>query len=87
MHEQAAHFADRLRREAGADPGAQIRLAFALALCRPPSAGESKLAEAFLNRQQRQIESETQTAGDAGQKALAAFCLVLLNTNEFVYPD
>jgi hypothetical protein len=86
MHEQAAHFAAHLRREAGADSTAQIRLAFELALCRPPSAEESKLAMNFLTRQQRQIESETRTAGDARQRALAAFCLVLLNTNEFVYP-
>jgi hypothetical protein len=86
MHEQAAHFAARLQREAGADSAAQIRLAFELALCRPPSAEESKLAVDFLARQERQIESEARTAGDACQRALAAFCLVLLNTNEFVYP-
>ncbi|HEY7426375.1 MAG TPA: DUF1549 and DUF1553 domain-containing protein [Gemmataceae bacterium] len=86
MHEQAAHFAARLRRDAGTASAAQIRLAFTLTLCRPPSAEESKLAVDFLARQQRQIESETRTAGDARQRALAAFCLVLLNTNEFVYP-
>jgi hypothetical protein len=90
MHEQAAHFAARLRREAGGETTAQIRLAFALALCRLPSAAECRLAANFLARQQRQIETEARTAGkpvaDAGQRALAAFCLVLLNTNEFVYP-
>jgi hypothetical protein len=86
MHEQAAHFAARLRREVGADSAAQIRLAFELALCRPPSAEESKLAVDFLARQQRQIESEGQAVGDARQRALAGLCLVLLNTNEFVYP-
>ncbi|HZY88909.1 MAG TPA: DUF1549 and DUF1553 domain-containing protein, partial [Gemmataceae bacterium] len=35
MQEQAGHFADRLRREAGADDAAQVRRAFELALCRP----------------------------------------------------
>lgn len=86
-HEQAAHFAERLRREVGNDCAAQIRLAFELALCRPPSAEESKLALDFLVRQQRQIESEARAAGEARQRALAAFCLVLLNMNEFVYPS
>ena len=89
MHEQAAHFAARLQRETGGDTTAQIRLAFALTLCRPPSAAECKLAEDFLARQQRQIESEARRAGkpaNARQRALAAFCVVLMNTNEFVYP-
>ncbi|HEY7308604.1 MAG TPA: DUF1549 and DUF1553 domain-containing protein, partial [Gemmataceae bacterium] len=89
MQEHAAHFAARLRREAGEDNAARIRLAFEFALCRRPSAGEQKLSEEFLTRQQQQIESDARAAGkpaeDARQMALAAFCLVLLNTNEFVY--
>jgi Protein of unknown function (DUF1553) len=89
LHEQAEHFAARLRREAGADSAAQVRLAFELALCRPPSPGELRLAADFLARQERQIELDARAAGkpatDARQRALAALCLVLLNTNEFVY--
>jgi hypothetical protein len=49
--EQAAHFAARLRREAGADPTAQVRRAFEVALCRPPRDEELKAAVAFLGRQ------------------------------------
>jgi hypothetical protein len=94
LHEQAAQFASRLEREAGGEVGqasrlSLVRLAFALALCRPPSAEECRLAEDFLTRQQRQIESDALRVGkspvDARHRALAAFCLVLLNTNEFVY--
>ena len=85
MHEQAAHLAARLQREAATDPAAQIRLAFELALCRPPSVEEIRLAETFLAKQRRQIESETPAGSDARQRALASFCLLLLNTNEFVY--
>jgi hypothetical protein len=89
MQEQAAHFAARLRREAGEDASAQVRLAFELTLCRAPSAEEAKMARAFLTRQQQQIEADARTAGkpsaDAGQRALAGLCLVLMNTNEFVY--
>jgi hypothetical protein len=90
MNEQAAHFAERLRREAGADVNAQVARAFELALCRPPTVEERRLAADFLARQERQIEADARAAGrpagDARQRALAAFCLVLLNTNEFVYP-
>jgi len=69
-NEQARHLADRLRREAGDDPAAQVRRAFELALCRPPRDEEVKTSVAFLERQR-----------------LEAFCLVVLNLNEFVYLD
>jgi hypothetical protein len=89
VQEQAAHWAERLRREAGDDRQAQVRRAFTLALCRPPRADELRLALDFLSRQERQIEADArrsgQSAGDARQKALAACCAVLLNTNEFFY--
>jgi hypothetical protein len=87
MQEQAGHFADRLRREAGGED-AQVRLAFELALCRPPRPDEVRLALDFLARQQalRRAETRTLTDDEAYRRALAALCLVLLNANEFVYP-
>ncbi len=89
VQEQAAQWADRLCREAGAEPAEQVRRAFALALCRPPTTDELRLALEFLSRQQRQIENDAHRSGqpisNARQKALAAFCAVLLNTNEFFY--
>jgi hypothetical protein len=88
---QARHFAARLRREAGADAAAQVRLAFELALCRPPRPEEGELALAFLATQQKQIEADPRKAGkpepEAARKALEALCLVILNMNEFVYVD
>jgi hypothetical protein len=69
-HEQARHFAARLRREAGDDPTAQVRRAFELALCRQPGEQELTQSVAFLRRER-----------------LEAFCLVVLNLNEFVYMD
>jgi hypothetical protein len=84
-NEQARHFAERLLREAGDAAGAQVRLAFRLALGRPPRADEIHLATAFLDRQYRQIEAERPGAPGACRKALEALCLVLLNTNEFFY--
>jgi hypothetical protein len=89
VQEQAAHWAARLRREAGDEPADQVRRAFTMALCRPPRPDELRLSLDFLARQQRQIESDARRRGqlirDARQKALAAFCAVLLNTNEFFY--
>jgi hypothetical protein len=69
-NEQARHLAARLRREAGDDAAAQVRRAFELALCRPPRDEELRASAAFLARQGATLE---------------AFCLVMLNTNEFVY--
>jgi hypothetical protein len=68
--QQAKQFADRVRREAGADAGAQIEHAFRVALGRPPDSVEKKKALAFVN---------------ADPKALPEFCHVLFNLNEFVY--
>ena len=51
VNRQARHFADRLRREVGADPDRQIERAYVLALCRPPSDSERDIMRAFLTRQ------------------------------------
>ena len=86
-NEQAAHLADRLVRESPDDASRQVRLAYRLALCRPPSADEEKRILAFVDRQSRQIEADSKIpAGAARRRALASFCLVLLNTSEFFYP-
>ncbi|HEV3024496.1 MAG TPA: DUF1553 domain-containing protein, partial [Pirellulales bacterium] len=93
MQEQSVHFARRLMAEAG-DAASRIELAYRLALSRPPSDGERAAVLEFLARQEEQIRQDSAAAvqpaaspagDDAAQQALAAFCLVLLNTNEFVY--
>jgi Protein of unknown function (DUF1549)/Protein of unknown function (DUF1553) len=89
IQQQARYFAERLVHEAGPDSAAQIKRAFELALCRPPRPEELAASLDFLSRQQRQIEAEGSASKkgseEARQKALAAFCLVILNTNEFVF--
>jgi hypothetical protein len=93
LNEQADCFAARLRTEAGDDPAAQVRRAFELALCRPPRADELRQTTAFMEAQRRQIGKDAEAAGkpvageEARSRALAAFCLVLLNTNEFAWWD
>jgi len=68
--QQAQHFAERLRREAGDDRSAQITLAWRLALCREPTLAERELMLQFL-----------------AEEPLEQLGRVVLNLNEFVYPE
>jgi hypothetical protein len=72
VNEQARQFAKRLQAEAGPDPQRQIALAWRLALCRPPT--EKELATMLSFR-------------DAEGTGLEQICRVILNLNEFVYPE
>jgi hypothetical protein len=67
---QARHFAERLRRETGDDPDAQLTLAWRLALAREPTAEERATMGAFLK-----------------EESLEQLCRVVVNLNEFVYPE
>jgi hypothetical protein len=84
MQRQSQRFAARLVAEAGDQRPAQIERAFRLALCRPPREIELAAALDFLSVNTEQIRADD-PAGDAERRALDAFCLVLLSTNEFVY--
>ncbi len=75
VNTQAAHFAERVRREVGPDVREQIGHAFELALGRRPSVVDLKDAMAFLDA------SPSKTEG------LTGLCRVLLNSNEFLYVD
>jgi hypothetical protein len=67
---EAKMFAERLRKEAGVDPSAQAKLAFELALSRPPTKKEAETAAAFIRGDDHGLED---------------FCQTVLNLNEFVY--
>jgi hypothetical protein len=67
---QASKFAERLTREAGTDPAAQIKLGFRIALGREPDAEELATSTAFVR---------------GAPRGLADFCQALMNLNEFVY--
>ena len=75
---QAEVFAQRLEREAAGDPQQQIDLAFRAALSRSPTAKEVTSMRAFLKR-------EAEATGK--HAALVQMCRVILNLNEFVYPN
>ena len=78
--EQAAAFARRLQREAPGDLPAQIRRAIRLTTGRQPSEEEIQADLRFLHRlmADHQLDSVT---------ALTRYCLLCLNTNEFMYID
>ncbi|MBM3992639.1 MAG: DUF1549 domain-containing protein [Planctomycetes bacterium] len=80
MNTQARIFAERLKNEAGKDAPAQVRLGLHLAASRPPTDTE-------IRRGVRLIETLQREDGVSADAALQAFCLVVLNLNEFVYLD
>ena len=93
VNRQARHFADRLKREAGAKVEAQIQLAWRLALARPPKPEELAAMQRFLAEEttshfrEAAAASKAVSADEAAHAALTQMCRVVLNLNEFVYPD
>jgi hypothetical protein len=90
---QARHLADRLVRDAGPDPVAQVERAYQLSLCRSPRDVESSSMVAFLDQEASSRLAEAArdgsplTIAEARHKALVQLCRAIFNTNEFVYPD
>ena len=81
INEQAGYFAQRLVAEGGAKTEQQVVRAYWLALGRAPTAKELEFAKEFLERQTQWHAPKAKP----DQAALADFCHVLLNLNEFVY--
>jgi hypothetical protein len=79
-HEQAAVLAQRLAQEVPQDLEAQVRRAIRLTTGRIPPAAEVADDVAFVRRLR-----ERRGLGEA--EALRAYCLMMLNTNEFIYLD
>jgi hypothetical protein len=81
---QSELFAERVRREAGADLRAQVVRAWRLAFAAEPSAEEIQEAVAFLAEQTATFHGK---APDPGRQALAGLCQTLLSANAFLYVD
>jgi mono/diheme cytochrome c family protein len=80
INKQADIFAERLRREAGDDLTAQVKLGLNLATSRTPTDAEVR----------RGVDLVTTLAREEGASQAAAlryFCLMVLNLNEFMYLD
>jgi len=79
-NEQAGYMADRLRKEVPNDLSVQVRRAVRLTTGREPSKQELERDLAFIK--------EVQSSGKLDERAaLKQYCLLLLNTNEFLYLD
>ena len=74
MGAESRRFAERVRKQAGEDRERWAAEAFRLALGRGPTGREREQAREFFLK-------------DLGAEALARFCLVVLNMNEFLYVD
>ena len=86
LREQSEAMAERLVSEVGGDLKLQIRRAFQLAFQRMPAEAELTRCRAFL---EKPLEATT-TANEAEtipHGTLADLCLVLLNSNEFIFLD
>ena len=90
MQQQSTEFANRIMREAGSDSAQQIGYAYQLAYQRSPTSEELDTCLKFL-AQSAQPESTAVRVKSGIDDApvptgsLTDLCLVLLNSNEFLY--
>jgi len=89
-----------LARQSGPELGEQIKTLYARTLSRPATADELQAAREFLDRQSAALRASGRTSDQLAlpvsmeanadpfvAAALVDVCLVLLNTNEFIYID
>jgi hypothetical protein len=88
--EQAEFFAERVRREAGADPAAQAAHAWQLAYgSAPTEAQKAKLAE-YLAKQTALLKAKDEaekSKADPAAQALASLCQVFFGSNRLLYVE
>ena len=78
-NDQAAHLARRLEKERPSDPRAQAERAIRLTTGRTPSSTELDADVAYLK--------SVMASGASPSEALRQYCLLALNTSEFIYLD
>jgi hypothetical protein len=79
---QAHHLADRVQKEAGSDPAAQVKLLYPIAFSRGASEKEVQQSLEFLKKRNGATRAE---ATELALTPLAELAHVVLNSNEFVY--
>ena len=87
--DEAEHFAERVARSEPGSPRRQIERAFRMALARPPTGEEAAWSLALLETQVRNgLKNDTKHGPRRAEiVALTDLCLMLLNTNEFLYVE
>jgi hypothetical protein len=85
----AFDFADRLLKDAGAEPATAIERAYELALARLPSVQEREAALAFVLVQfeERKKRAGETSAEEIRRQSLADLCQTIFSLNEFLYVD
>ncbi len=87
---ESKKIAERVIQDAGPDPINQIVHSYELTLIRKPTFSQQQLVLKFIENQTRLHLQDKQNPTDlsnAKASALADFCHVLINTNEFLYLD
>ncbi|HND54082.1 MAG TPA: hypothetical protein PLV92_16845, partial [Pirellulaceae bacterium] len=90
---ESKNFAERLKREAGSDPAAQVKLGWRVALGREPDAAEIASAERYRADQRDAFAPLAEAERDPAKKidpdfwALTVLGQALLSSNEFLYVD
>lgn len=90
VNRQARHLAGRLQSEAGEHLASQIEYAWRLAFSRAPTTAEETAMEKFYSDELEllTLDSGQDTPDHLLQRqSLEQLCRVILNLNEFVYPD
>lgn len=90
VNRQARHLAARLQSEAGEHLASQIEYAWRLAFARAPTTVEETSLEKFYSDELELLTLESgQDTPDylLQRQSLEQLCRVILNLNEFVYPD
>ena len=65
----------------------RIRLAFRIALTRPPDEQEARWSAELLQQHTKRYRQSGSTDDEAGRKALMHLCRVLFNSSEFLYVE
>jgi hypothetical protein len=91
VHELAAHFADRVLAEVGADPRQRMIRVHQLALGTAPAAEELQLGVESLDELTKQwresLAGQANAEEAAARRALANYCHAVMNSAAFVYID
>lgn len=88
VNQQADQLALRLERDFKGDPGLQVEMVFKLCLARQPSESEKSAMLLFLQKESMALQLDgTKAPLNARHLAMIQACRVMLNLNEFLYPN
>ena len=92
VQQLAEQFAQRVSREAGADPAKRVERVYLIALSRPPSPEEKQIGLDALAKLTEQWNNHLAAAGKtarevARDKALTTYCHTIMNSASYLYVD